>query len=68
MIFTARLVGAQALALEINEIVEPERLEARTTEPPVQIAGNAPLRIRAGKMTIQRIVEKARLEARTTCC
>jgi enoyl-CoA hydratase len=64
LIFTARLVGAQeGLALGIfNEIVEPERLEARTTELAEQIAGNAPLTIRAGKMTIQRIVEKARLE------
>src|SRR5262249_14546676 len=62
--FTARLVGAQeGLALGIfNEIVETDRLEARTLELAEQIASNAPLTIRAGKMTIQRIVEKARLD------
>jgi enoyl-CoA hydratase/carnithine racemase len=64
LIFTARLVGAEeGLALGVfNEIVEADRLEARTTELAEQIAANAPLTIRAAKMTIQRIVEKARLE------
>jgi enoyl-CoA hydratase len=64
LIFTARLVGAEeGKALGIfNEIVEPERLEARTFELADLIAAHAPLTIRAGKMTIQRIVDKARLE------
>jgi len=64
LIFTARLVGAEeGLALGVfNEIVEPERLEERTAELAQQIAGNAPLTIKAAKMTVQRIVEKARLE------
>ncbi|HEY3060910.1 MAG TPA: enoyl-CoA hydratase/isomerase family protein [Chloroflexota bacterium] len=64
LIFTARLVGAEeGLALGVfNEIVEPERLEARTAELAEQIAGNAPLTIKAAKMTVQRIVERARLE------
>ena len=64
LIFTARLVGAEeGLALGVfNEIVEPERLEARTEELAEHIAGNAPLTIRAAKMTVQRIVDKARLE------
>ncbi len=64
LIFTARLVGAEeGKALGIfNEIVEPERLEARTFELADLIASHAPLTISAGKMTIQRIVDKARLE------
>src|SRR5215216_3737285 len=64
LIFTARLLDAQeAKALGVfNEIVEPERLEARTFELADLIASHAPLTIRAGKMTIQRIVDKARLE------
>ena len=45
-----------------NEIVDPERLEARTLELAEQIAGNAPLTIRAAKMAVQRIVNKLRLE------
>jgi enoyl-CoA hydratase len=64
LIFTARLIGAEeghALGV-FNEIVDADRLEARTTELAEQIAANAPLTIRAAKMTIQRIIEKARLE------
>jgi enoyl-CoA hydratase/carnithine racemase len=64
LIFTARLVGAEeGKALGVfNEIVEPERLEARTFELADQLASHAPLTIRAAKLTIQRIVDKARLE------
>ena len=64
LLFTARLVGAEeGRALGVfNEIVEPERLEARTLELAEQIASNAPLTIRSAKMAIQRIVNKLRLE------
>jgi enoyl-CoA hydratase/carnithine racemase len=58
------LIGAEeGRAIGVfNEIVEPERLEARTLELAEQIAGNAPLTIRAAKMTVQRIVDKLRLD------
>jgi enoyl-CoA hydratase/carnithine racemase len=64
LLFTARLVGAEeGKTLGVfNEIVEPERLEARTLELAEQIASNAPLTIRSAKMAIQRIVNKLRLE------
>src|ERR1051326_724447 len=64
LIFTARLVGAEeGRAIGVfNEIVEPERLEARTLELAEQIAANAPLTIRAAKIAVQRIVNKLRLE------
>jgi enoyl-CoA hydratase/carnithine racemase len=64
LIFTARLIGAEeGKAIGVfNEIVEPENLEARTLEVAEQIAGNAPLTIRAAKMAVQRIVDKTRLE------
>jgi enoyl-CoA hydratase/carnithine racemase len=64
LIFTARLIGAnEGHSIGIfNEIVEPERLEARTLELAEQIAGNAPLTIRAAKIAVQRIVNKLRLE------
>jgi enoyl-CoA hydratase/carnithine racemase len=64
LIFTARLIGAEeGKSIGVfNEIVEPERLEARTLELAEQIAGNAPLTIRAAKMAVQRIVNKLRLE------
>jgi enoyl-CoA hydratase/carnithine racemase len=64
LIFTGRLIGAEqghALGL-FNEIVEPEQLEARTVETAEQIAANAPLTIRAAKLSVQRIVDKMRLE------
>jgi enoyl-CoA hydratase/carnithine racemase len=62
LIFTARLVGAdegRALGL-LNEIVEPERLEARTQELALHIASNAPLTIRSAKMSVQRVVDNMR--------
>jgi enoyl-CoA hydratase/carnithine racemase len=64
LLFTARLIGAEeGKAVGVfNEIVEPERLEARTQELAEQIAGNAPLTIRSAKMAIQRILDKLRLE------
>jgi len=64
LIFTARLIGAEeGRSIGVfNEIVEPERLEARTLELATQVAGNAPLTIRAAKMAVQRIVNKMRLE------
>jgi enoyl-CoA hydratase/carnithine racemase len=64
LIFTARLVGAdEGRAIGVfNEIVESDALEARTLELAEQIAANAPLTIRAAKMTVQRIVNKLSLE------
>jgi enoyl-CoA hydratase/carnithine racemase len=64
LIFTARLIGAdEGKAIGVfNEIVEPDKLEARTLELAEQIAANAPLTIRAAKMAVQRIVDKLRLE------
>jgi enoyl-CoA hydratase len=64
LIFTARLIGAEeGKAIGVfNEIVEPERLEARTLELAEHIAGNAPLTIRAAKKAVQRIVDKMRLD------
>src|SRR5437667_2817941 len=64
LIFTARLIGAdegRPIGV-VNEIVEPERLEARTLELAQLIASNAPLTIKAAKMAVQRIVNKLRLE------
>jgi enoyl-CoA hydratase/carnithine racemase len=64
LIFTARLIGAdEGRAIGVfNEIVESDSLEARTLELAEQIAANAPLTIRAAKMTVQRIVNKLSLE------
>ena len=64
LIFTARLIGAEeGRAIGVfNEIVESDRLEARTLELAEQIAANAPLTLRAAKMAVQRIVNKLRLE------
>jgi enoyl-CoA hydratase len=64
LIFTARLIGAEEgrAAGVFNEIVESDALEARTLQLAEQIAGNAPLTIRAAKMAVQRIVDKLKLE------
>ena len=64
LLFTARLIGAEeGKALGVfNEIVESDRLEARTFELAEQIASYAPLTIRAAKMGIQRIVDNLRME------
>ena len=60
----AQLIGAEeGKSIGVfNEIVEPEKLEARTLELAEQIAANAPLTIQAAKMAVQRIVNKLRLE------
>jgi enoyl-CoA hydratase/carnithine racemase len=64
LIFTARLMGAEEgeAAGIFNEIVEIDQLEARTIELAEQIAGHAPLTIRAAKMSVQRIVDQMKLE------
>src|SRR6195256_2986683 len=64
LIFTARLIGAdEGRSIGVfNEIVEGDNLESRTLELAEQIAGNAPLTIRAAKMTVQRLVDKLRLD------
>jgi enoyl-CoA hydratase/carnithine racemase len=64
LIFTARLIGADEgkAAGVFNEIVDADKLEARTLELAEQIAGHAPLTIRAAKMAVQRIVDKLKLE------
>jgi enoyl-CoA hydratase/carnithine racemase len=45
-----------------NEVVEPERLEARTMEVAELIAANAPLTIRSIKEGVRRLMEHARTE------
>jgi enoyl-CoA hydratase/carnithine racemase len=64
LIFTARLIGAEeGRAIGVfNEVVEPDRLEARTIELAELIASNAPLTLKAAKIAVQRIVDKLRLE------
>ncbi len=64
ILFLARFVGAdegKAVGL-LNDVVEPERLEARTFELAEMIAGHAPLTIRSIKEGINRIVAGSRLE------
>jgi enoyl-CoA hydratase/carnithine racemase len=65
LLFTARLLGAEEgkAAGVFNEVVAPERLEARTFEIAEQIAANAPLTIRSIKEGVRRLMERARLEA-----
>jgi enoyl-CoA hydratase len=64
MIFTARLIGAEEARAAglFNEVVEPERLEARTIEIAEQIASNAPLTIRSVKEAVRRLVARSRIE------
>jgi len=64
LLFTARLIDAEEgrLAGVFNEVVEPERLEARTLEIAEQIAANAPLTIRTIKEGVRRLMEHARIE------
>lgn len=60
LLFTARFVEAEegrAIGL-FQEIVEPDRLEARTRELAEQVAANAPLTIRATKAAVARILEQ----------
>ena len=64
LIFTGRLIGAdEGRSIGVfNEIVESDRLEARTLEVAESIADNAPLTIRSAKLSVQRIVEGMRAE------
>jgi enoyl-CoA hydratase/carnithine racemase len=64
LLFTARLIGAEEgkAAGVFNEVVEPERLEARTMEVAELIAANAPLTIRSIKEGVRRLMEHARIE------
>jgi len=64
LLFTARLIGAEEgkAAGVINEVVEPERLEARTLEIAEQIAANAPLTIRSIKEGVRRLMQHARID------
>jgi len=63
LLFTARLIEADEgkAAGVFNEVVDPERLEARTLEVAEQIAANAPLTIRSVKEGIRRLMEHARV-------
>jgi len=64
ILFTARLIGAEegkAIGL-FNEIVEADRIEARTLELATQIAGNAPLTIRATKEAVHRVMMSGQTE------
>jgi enoyl-CoA hydratase len=63
LLFTARLIDARegAAAGVFNEVVEPDRLEARTFELAEQIAANAPLTIRSIKEGVRRLMEHVRL-------
>ena len=62
LLFTARLLTAEEgkAAGVFNEVVEPERLEARTFELADRIASNAPLTIRSIKAMVRRVLEDAR--------
>jgi enoyl-CoA hydratase len=60
LLFTARFIEAdegRAIGL-FQEVVDDERLEARTLELAQQVAGNAPLTIRATKEAVNRILEQ----------
>jgi enoyl-CoA hydratase/carnithine racemase len=64
LLFTGRLVGAEEgrAAGVFNEVVDPERLEARTLGLATQIAANAPLTIRSIKEMVRRLLVHARTE------
>lgn len=64
LLFTGRLVGAEEgrAAGVFNDVVDPDRLEARTFELAAQIAANAPLTIRSIKETVRRLLVHARTE------
>ena len=64
LIFTARMIDAEeglAIGL-VNEIVEMDQLEARTTELAETIAGHAPLTIQTAKEAVRRVLEYRRPE------
>jgi enoyl-CoA hydratase/carnithine racemase len=58
MMFTARLLTADELHRVgfVNEIVEPERIEARVRELAAQIAAHAPITIMVTKEAVRRIL------------
>jgi enoyl-CoA hydratase len=64
LLFTARLINAEEgkIAGVFNEVVDPDKLEARTLEVAEQIAANAPLTIRSVKEGVRRLLEHARAE------
>jgi enoyl-CoA hydratase/carnithine racemase len=64
LIFTARLIGAEeGRAMGIfNEVVDADRLEARTLELSGTIASNAPLTIRSAKLSVQRVADRLHVE------
>jgi enoyl-CoA hydratase/carnithine racemase len=64
LIFTARMIDAQeglGMGL-VNEIVEDEQLEARTTELAETIAGHAPITIQTAKEAVRRVLAYRRPE------
>lgn len=64
ILFTARFVEAEegkAVGL-FNEVVEADRLEARTLELAQLIAANAPLTLRATKEAVRRLGQRDQLE------
>jgi enoyl-CoA hydratase/carnithine racemase len=62
LLFTGRLIDAEEgkAAGVFSEVVEPDRLEARTLELAEQIAANAPLTIRSIKEMVRRLLVHAR--------
>jgi len=62
LLFTGRLIDAEEgkAAGLFADVVEPERLEARTMEIAEQIAANAPLTIRSIKEMVRRLMVQAR--------
>ena len=64
ILFTGRLIEAEEgrAAGVFNEVVEPDRLEARTFELAEQIAANAPLTIRSIKEMVRRLLVHVRTE------
>jgi enoyl-CoA hydratase/carnithine racemase len=64
MLFTARFVdSAEGKAIGLfNEVVSPERLEARTRELAALMAGHAPLTIRSIKEGVRRLQAHGRID------
>lgn len=64
LLFTARFIEAEegrAIGL-FNEIVEPDRLEARTREVAALLAANAPLTLRSIKEAVRRTLARLYLD------
>ncbi len=65
LLMTAQPISAQR-AYEVglvNEVVAPEQLHARTQAQAEQIAGNAPLSVKAGKALVYETAELPRMKA-----